>query len=456
MRKIPSIDAFLKTKNGQAITKKFGAGIAKFALRIVLNKIRDDLKSNSLIEIPNTDQIADLLKNTLLRLTSPAGRHAVNATGIMLHTGLGRAPYADNAVESLAVFNGYSVLQTDLESGKRSLREEKVEAMLRELTGCEAATVINNNAEATMLILNSLAKNKEVIISRGQLVEIGGSFRMPDVMKQSGAKMVEIGTTNRTHIKDYQTAISDKTGAIIHVHTSNYRVRGFSGTPGVKEICEFRKKHCPGIPVVDDLGSGGLVPLSKFGLPDEPLIKESINAGVDLVCFSGDKLICGPQAGIICGKADFIAKIRKNPFARMFRVGKMTLASLETTLIHFINDTYTEEIPFYRMLSRTPGSLEKDAETLLKALEKAKGYRISIIDDVAYVGSGSVPDQGVPDKILRIEPENGNAAKLAAKLRLNIPSVFCRLNDNALLFNMRTLLNDDINLLKTALIKHLG
>jgi L-seryl-tRNA(Ser) seleniumtransferase len=370
----------------------------------------------------------------------------------MLHTGLGRAPYADNAVESLSVFNNYSVLQTDLETGKRSNREEKIEAMLRELTGCEAATILNNNAEATMLILNALAKEKEVIISRGQLVEIGGSFRMPDVMEQSGAIMIEIGTTNRTHLKDYNAAVSDNTGAILHVHTSNYRIRGFSGTPSVRELCDSRKKNHPDIPVVDDLGSGGLVHLSKFGLPDEPLIRESIAAGVDLVCFSGDKLICGPQAGIICGKADYIAKIRKNPFARMFRVGKMTLAALETTLLHFINDTYREQIPFYRMLSRTPESLTKDADALEKALKQIKDCKVSIIDDIAYVGSGSAPDHGVYDKVLRIQPEKETAAVLAEKLRLNLPSVFCRLKDNTLLFNMRTLLNQDLRQLEKVLV----
>lgn len=456
MRLLPSVDSFIKSKAGKSISKSFGSGIAKFALRQLLDNIRNQIKAKPETEVPNNAKFAELLKNDLIRLTSPMGRKAINASGIMLHTGLGRAPYADNAVEALSVCNGYSLLQTDLASGKRSLREEKIEAMLKELTGCEAATVINNNAEATMLILNTLAKGKEAIISRGQLVEIGGSFRMPDVMKQSGAKMLEVGATNRTHIKDYAAAITQKTGAIIHVHTSNYRIRGFAGMPNIRQICEFRKKSCPNIPVVDDLGSGGLIPLSKFALPDEPLIKESISAGVDLVCFSGDKLICGPQVGIICGKADMIAKVRKNPFARMFRCGKMTLAALESTLIHFINGTYQTNLPFYQMLTRTTNSLKKDADTLLKALKKVKGYRVSIIDDVSYVGSGSVPDQGVPDKVLHIEPESGNAAKLATGLRLNIPSVFCRLKGNALLFNMRTLLNDDIDFLKTALESVLG
>lgn len=452
LRGIPSVDIFFKSKDGKSLSDEFGAGIAKFTFKKVLNKIRKGIKTDN-IPLPSSAELAELTKNNLIRLTQPAGRHAINATGILLHTGLGRAPYPQNGVDSLSIFNGYSLLQTDLESGKRSLREEHIEELLCELTGCEAATILNNNAEATMLILNELAKDKEVIISRGQLVEIGGSFRMPDVMDQSGAIMKEIGTTNKTHIKDYNNALSDNTGVLLHVHTSNYRVRGFSSTPSVKDLCEFRKKHAPNIPVVDDLGSGGLVHLSQFGLPNEPLIKESIAAGVDLVCFSGDKLICGPQAGIICGKKTLVDKIRKNSFARMFRVGKMTLSVLESTLIHFVNNTYKEEIPFYKMLDRTIESLSKDADEILKNLPTTEDYIVSVKDDVAYIGSGSVPDLGIPDKVLSIEPLHIDVAKLAKLLRNNIPSVFCRIKNNTLLFNMRTLLNNDLNLLKEALNK---
>ena len=452
LRGIPSVDFFFKSKEGKALSNEFGSGIAKFTFKKVLNKIRKGIKTDN-ISLPSSAELAKLTKNNLIRFTQANGRHAINATGILLHTGLGRAPYPQNGVDSLSIFNGYSLLQTDLESGKRSLREEQIEELLCELTGCEAATILNNNAEATMLILNELAKDKEVIISRGQLVEIGGSFRMPDVMEQSGAIMKEIGTTNKTHIKDYNNALSENTGVLLHVHTSNYRVRGFSSTPSVKDLCEFRKTNAPNIPVIDDLGSGGLVHLSQFGLPNEPLIKESIAAGVDLVCFSGDKLICGPQAGIICGKKIYIDKIRKNSFARMFRVGKMTLSVLEATLIHFVNNTYKEKIPFYQMLNRTIESLNNDAEQILNSIGKNENYIISIKDDVAYIGSGSVPDLGIPDKVLSIEPLHIDVAKLAKLLRNNIPSVFCRIKNNTLLFNMRTLLNNDLNLLKEALNK---
>ncbi len=453
MSKIPAIDTFINTENGIKLVNEFGAGMTKFVLRKALDEIRNQIKTDENSTIPNVAEIAEIVKEKLMRFSSPEGRDAINATGIMLHTGLGRAPYANNATDSLSVFNGYSVLQTDLKTGKRSLREEKIEEMLCELTGCEAVTILNNNAEGTMLILNEIAKDKEVIISRGQLVEIGGSFRMPDVMDQSGAIMKEIGTTNKTHIKDYRNAVSANTGALLHVHTSNYRVRGFASMPDVKDICEFRKNEFPDLPVIDDIGSGGLVHLSEFGLPNEPLIKESIAAGADLVCFSGDKLISGAQAGIICGKRKYIDKIRKNSFARMFRVGKMTLAVLETTLIHFINKTYKEEIPFYKMLSRDLEALEKDVQSLEKALKEKAEYNISIIDDTAYIGSGSAPDQGIPDKVLKIEPTNIKPAELAKKLRLNTPSIFCRIKNGSLLFNMRTLLNDDLGNLKQGLIK---
>jgi len=275
---------------------------------------------------PCGEEIAAELEHRLVRLCQPQGRRAINASGILLHTGLGRAPLADDAAAALAGTTRYSVLQASLESGDRSLREEKIQRLLIELTGCEAATVVNNNAAATMLILHTLAAGREVIISRGQLIEIGGSFRMPDVMSRSGAILREVGTTNRTHVRDYEEAINERTAAIMHVHTSNYRVRGFAGAPDIGELVELGRRR--DVAVIDDLGSGAIVPLAEFGIGNEPLVKDSIAAGADVVCFSGDKLICGPQAGIICGKKPIIERIRRSAFARMFRVCKLTLAGL--------------------------------------------------------------------------------------------------------------------------------
>ena len=335
LRTIPSVTQVLTSEPGRELAREFGHGLTTFELRSFLDDLRRDIRGGAIESMLSLEQLADELRLRLARLSQAAGRRAINATGILLHTGLGRAPLCREAIDAIAACHGYSVLQASLESGDRSLREAAVQRILIELTGCEAATIVNNNAAATMLILNTLAAGKEVIISRGQLIEIGGSFRMTDVMAQSSATLREVGTTNRTHLRDYENAISDRTGAIIHVHTSNYRIRGFASTPDVPELVELGRRH--NISVIDDLGSGALVPLREFGLTDEPLVRDSIAAGIDVACFSGDKLICGPQSGIICGRAAAIERIRKNPFARMFRVGKLTLAALQATLIHFLN-----------------------------------------------------------------------------------------------------------------------
>ncbi|MGE5609516.1 MAG: L-seryl-tRNA(Sec) selenium transferase [Bacillota bacterium] len=437
LRAIPSVGELLASESGRSLAEEFGAGMTKFELRGMLDELRGQIRAGKIQQI-DPEHLTRNLRQRLIRLTRPIGRQAINATGIMLHTGLGRAPLCREAIEAMATGVGYSVLQASLDTGDRSLREEKIQRMLIELTGCEAATVVNNNAAATMLVLNTLAVGKEVIISRGQLIEIGGSFRMPDVMAQSGAILREVGTTNRTHLRDYESAINEQTGAIIHVHTSNYRVRGFAGTPDIRELCELGRKR--NVPVIDDLGSGAIVPLHEFGISDEPLVKESIAAGVELACFSGDKLICGPQAGIICGRSASVQKIRKNPFARMFRVCKLTLAGLEATLPHFINETYRQAIPFYRMLSRTAEELAADAEQVAGALRELGDLSVTVDDDVAYVGSGSIPDEGVPSKVVRLTHRRMAADELGRRLRQGIPSIFARLQDRMLVLDMRTLL----------------
>ena len=451
LRQIPSVSTLVDSPGGKTLCATFGDGITKFVVRQELDQLRQNILSGACQTIPSPEKLAASLEKHLSRLTRPEGRKAINATGILLHTALGRAPYAGNATDALSIFSGYSVLQASLDDGKRCKRDARVEEMLKELTGCEAATVINNNAEATMLVLNTLAQNKEAIISRGQLVEIGGSFRMPDVMEQSRAVMREIGTTNRTHIKDYRAAVTPDTGVFVHVHTSNYRVRGFSGTPGIKELCEFRDAEFADIPVIDDIGSGALVSLSQFGLSNEPLIKDSIQAGTDVVCFSGDKLISGPQCGILCGKKQYIDRIRKNPFARMFRVDKVTLAVLESTLLHFINGTYKQEIPFYRMLSASISDLTTKAERIRESLAAVSGVRCQVADGAACVGSGSIPDEEIPDKVLHIEFKDPTIRleKIAQSLRQNIPSIFARISGNNLVFSMRSLLpGDDDHLIR--------
>jgi len=446
LRTIPSVTQVLASEPGRELVRDFGHGLTTFELRELLDDMRRDIRGGAIESMPSLDQLADRLRLRLERLSQATGRRAINATGILLHTGLGRAPLCREAIDALAACDCYSVLQASLESGDRSLREATVQRMLIELTGCEAATVVNNNAAATMLILNTLAAGKEVIISRGQLIEIGGSFRMTDVMAQSSATLREVGTTNRTHLRDYENAISERTGAIIHVHTSNYRIRGFASTPGVPELVELGKKH--NVPVIDDLGSGALVPLREFGLADEPLVRASVAAGIDVACFSGDKLICGPQSGIICGRAAAIERIRKNPFARMFRVGKLTLAALQATLIHFLNaPAWREKIPLYRMLSRQPEHLVAQARELAESIRSLPGLSVSIADDAAYIGSGANPDEAVASKVVRLNHAQIPADELNRRLRMGLPSVFGRLQDRALVLDMRTVQEGELPLL---------
>lgn len=441
LRQIPSVSELLESLQIKGLCECFGEEMVKLELRKTLEDLRSNIRSGKPEDVPDVSRLAYSLRQRLESFTE-TGRYVINATGILLHTGLGRAPLCKEAIEALKGMERYSLLQADTVSGKRSLREEKVEQMLINLTGCEAATVVNNNAAATMLVLNTLAAAKRVVISRGQLIEIGGEFRMPDVMEKSSVILHEVGTTNRTHLRDYEQAIGQDTGALLHVHTSNYRIRGFTGVPDIRELCELGHKY--GIPVIDDLGSGALIPLSKFGISDEPLVQDSISAGIDVVCFSADKLICGPQAGIICGKKSIIESIRKNPFARMFRVCKLTTAALEATLIHFINGTYSSAIPFYQMLGVSNKTLEAKARLITRELSSIKGIKTQVIDDVSYIGSGSLPDEGIPSKVVRISfdklPKGVSCIdEIGQALRQGSPVVFCRIQDNSLYFDTRTL-----------------
>ncbi len=442
LRAIPPVGELLASGPVADLAREFGAGLAKLELRSLLDEFRAAIRSGRAAAAPGPDEIATTLRARLVRFATPLGRSAINAAGILLHTGLGRAPLCADALDALAGMGRYTILQTDIETGGRSGRTEKIEKLLIELTGCEAATVVNNNAAATMIILNTLAEGREVVISRGQLVEIGGSFRMPEVMARSGCILREVGATNRTHLRDYEDAISMKTGALMHVHTSNYRIRGFSGVPSAPELIALGKAH--GVPVIDDVGSGALVPLSDFGLTDEPLVRDSIAAGADAVCFSADKLICGPQSGVICGSAHTIARIRKNPFARMYRVSKLELAALEATLLHFVNGTYREALPFYRMLSLGTGELEERARAVAAALGGVPGATVEVGDDLSYVGSGSAPDEGVPTKVVRVLSDRCPAERLAHALRTGVPSVFGRINEERVVFDMRTVAADEV------------
>ena len=388
----------------------------------------------------------------LTQATTPHLRAAINATGIILHTGLGRAVFPSSVVDSmLAELKGYSTLAVDRESGERIERDELIEYILTELTGAEAATVVNNNAAATMLVLAALAAQKEVIVSRGQLIEIGGSFRLPEVMAQSQARLVEIGATNRTHLKDYQKAITAETAAIMRVHPSNYRVVGFTSEVPLLELAELA--HSRGLTMIDDLGAGALLGLEQFGLPHEPTVRESIEAGADVVLFSGDKLIGASQAGVIVGRKDLIGRLRKHPLMRAMRVDKTCLLVLERTL-HLFRDPglLRREHPLYRMICTPVGALRSRAKTLTDAVAKAAPKAVLNTEvGAAYLGSGSLPTEAIPSVVVSVAVPGLRAAELARRLRLDDACVFCRIEDDLVRLDMRTLTEEQVPAIAAAL-----
>lgn len=387
---------------------------------------------------PSPEQLVRNAADMLDTLAGSSMANVINATGVVLHTALGRACLPESAVAAVTrVARGYSVLQWDRETGKRGHRDIHTERLICELAGSEAATVANNNAGATLLVLSALARGREVVVSRGQLVEIGGSFRIPDVMKQSGAVMREVGCTNRTHLRDYREAISGNTAAILRVHPSNYRIKGFSSEVPLEQLVELGREF--DIPVVDDLGAGSYIDLKHFGLPSEPTVRGSIETGAAVVTSSGDKLIGGPQAGIITGEEKYIRMIKKHPLARALRVGKLTIAALEASLALFREDRdyLVENHPLYRMFSISPGELRKTAEEFVSMLDLPGSCSAEVIRTDSYTGSGSLPDYAIPSMGVGLRTPDGEA--LARKLRLGDPAVASRIEEGLLKLDMRTL-----------------
>jgi L-seryl-tRNA(Ser) seleniumtransferase len=399
-----------------------------------------------------TASVLALAEKNLLCVTEPHVREAINATGIILHTGLGRAVLPAGVVDSmLGELKGYCTLAVDRESGERAERDELVEYILTELTGAEAATVVNNNAAATMLVLAALAAQKEVIVSRGQLIEIGGSFRLPEVMAQSGARLVEVGATNRTHPKDYQKAVTENTAAILRAHPSNYRIVGFTSEVPLRELAELA--HGRNLPLIDDLGAGALMDLKQFGLPYEPTVRESIEAGADVVLFSGDKLIGAGQCGIIVGKKALIEKLRKHPLMRAVRVDKTCLMALERTLQLFRDPARLQrEHPTYRMTSTPMDVLKSRAEKLAQLIAaEAPKAKTEIVASQAYLGSGSLPTEGIPSLVVTVSIPEMSATELARRLRLDRACVFGRIEDERVLLDVRTLTDEQVPLVASAL-----
>jgi L-seryl-tRNA(Ser) seleniumtransferase len=449
LKRIPPITDLLKTPAAVGWLKTHPLPLVTNCLRGATAAVREELLADSAghggPERVTAEAVLARAAALLERATTPRLREAINATGIILHTGLGRAVFPGSVVDSmLAELKGYSTLAVDRESGERIERDELVESILTELTGAEAATVVNNNAAATMLVLAALAAQKEVIVSRGQLIEIGGSFRLPEVMAQSQARLVEVGATNRTHLKDYQQAVTADTAAILRVHPSNYRVVGFTSEVPLAELAELA--HSRGLTLIDDLGAGALLGFEQFGLPHEPTVRESIAAGADVVLFSGDKLIGASQAGVIVGRKDLIGRLRKHPLMRAMRVDKTCLLVLERTL-HLFRDPalLRREHPLYRMICAPVEALRRRAKALADAIATAAPKAaLNVEASVAYLGSGSLPTEAIPSVMVSVSVPGLSAADLARRLRLDQACVFSRIEGDLVRLDLRTMTDEQV------------
>jgi L-seryl-tRNA(Ser) seleniumtransferase len=447
LRRLPSVDKVISDERITRLRVDYPHELIVDVVRRRLEDARLSIKRGR--PSPSLDKIVNGILSELKSLFEFSLRRVINATGVILHTNLGRAPLSREAMSAMElVTTGYCNLEFDLDSGSRGSRDVHVEKLLCRLTGAESALVVNNNASAVLLALTVLAKKKEVIVSRGQAVEIGGGFRIPDVMRQSGAKLVEVGTTNCTYIYDYEQAISPKTAALLRVHASNFRVEGFTTSVDIDEIVELGKKH--NIPVLDDLGSGCLLDTTSFGLAAEPMVQRSISLGVQLACFSGDKLIGGPQAGVIVGKKELVDRLRKHALARAVRIDKIRLAGLTATLIHYLKGEAVEKIPIWRMISMPLVEIEKRAGLWAQAL----GDIAEVVDGATMVGGGSLPGSTLPTRLVAIGNEQFNrnmVLSLARALRHNVPPVIGRIANDILLLDPRTVMDGEDDIVLQAL-----
>ncbi|MHC4117949.1 MAG: L-seryl-tRNA(Sec) selenium transferase [Planctomycetota bacterium] len=460
LSRLPSVDALLSEQNLQRYIAETGREVVVDSIRGAVDEVRESIvsgKAGDLDEAAIRERILAGTVEHLEAIKAPHYRKVVNAAGIILHTALGRAVLPAAALRQIQQeFSGYSLLQADTATGKRSKRDEAVEQLLKQLTGAEAATVVNNNAAATSIVLNTVADGKEVIVSRGQLVEIGGSFRLPEVMAFSGAKLVEVGATNKTHARDYANAITENTAAILRVHPSNYKIQGFSSEVPLDELVDIA--HSNDLVMIDDVGAGALIDFSQFGFEPEPTLTDSISEGADLVTASADKLIGASQGGIILGKAELIGAVRKNQFARIVRVGKLTLAALEATLKLFLDESLAlTEVPTLKMLRRDTSEIARQAKRTASQLSKSiSNANITTIAGFSQMGSGSLPAQNLPTTLVAVRPAKISAESLAKQLRLYSTPIFARIQNDRVLIDPRTLLPGDDKIVVEALIDILG
>ena len=438
LRDLPSVEQLLQLSN--ELIRQYGRPLALDALRLSLEEARSRFMANPEVGLPSTEAIVAQAESHLTTWTTPTLMPVINATGVILHTNLGRAPLSKATIAAMKeAAEDYSTLEYDVEKGQRGSRLIHAEAILQKLTGAEAAIVVNNNASAVLLVLSALAHRKRVVISRTQLVEIGGGFRVPDVMKQSGAKLVEVGATNKVRLTDYREALEESTALVMRAHRSNFKIVGFTEEPELKEIVDIA--HRANVPVVDDLGSGALLDTAKYGLAHEPTVGESLAAGVDLVCFSGDKLLGGPQAGIILGKKNLITRIKKHPLARAVRADKTCLAGIIATLLHYLRDEAEREIPVWKMMSLSLEEVRSRAEAWRAALGQG-----DVIPSESAVGGGSLPGECMATFVLALSIKSPD--RFLKKLREANPPVIARTENNRVLLDPRTVLDDEL-LLKT-------
>ena len=455
LRQIPRVDLFLNDKDLLDILGDHPRVLLVEAVRNVLDEVRKGIVEGRIAKV-DRKVIKEEIAKELKKLVSPKLHRVINATGVVLHTNLGRAPISEKVADHLKwIITGYSNLEYDLVKGKRGLRYRNLEWILKKLTGAEDVCVVNNNAGAVLLVLSALAKGKEVIVSRGELIEIGGSFRIPDVMAQSGAILKEVGTTNKTHLWDYENAINENTGLILKVHTSNYKVLGFTESVSTKELVELGRKY--DIPVYEDLGSGSFIDVRKIGLSYEPTVQDVLKAGVDVVSFSGDKLLGGAQAGVILGRKELIQKIKKHPLNRALRIDKMTLATLEATLIYYLDEERAlREIPTWRLLSQPLEEIKRRAERLYLLLVKNElKAKFEIVEDESEVGGGALPLQKLPTYCVAIEPEKISLKEFDCFMRKQKIPVVARIKNETYLLDMRTVFDGEIGILAEYLFRAL-
>lgn len=448
-RYLPSVEAVLQEQEAVKAVAAYG-----HSAMVVL--VRERLESVRYRTLPgvdtSTEAIACAAALEAERRFALTPGPVLNATGVIVHTNLGRAPLSRAAIEAIIqVTLGYSALEYDLDQGTRGSRNALLSPLLSQLTGADDGVVVNNNAAALQLTLAALAAKREVIVSRGQAVEIGGGFRIPAILAQSGAKLVEVGTTNRTRLSDYAEAVTPRTAAILHVHPSNFRIVGFTESVGIEELAALGKRS--GVPVIDDVGSGCFLDLAPYGVAPEPLVGASVAAGADIVCFSGDKLLGGPQSGIIVGGTDYIARIRRHSLMRVLRVDKVVIAALHATLLHYLRGEALQQIPVWQMIAMRPETIRRRAGAWL-AVAEGPGIRAAVSEGHSTIGGGSAPGEILPTSLLSIRPvgnSRGWAARLAADLRHGSPPVLGRVEDGALLLDPRTVLPEQDEVLRGAL-----